>query len=178
MWIFNSTLNVTLAILVILLAEYGTLSTKKTVQNVSICAPRYVYHATLDFSFHLHCNLEMQVEMSNSLYISFQLFFFLCYLYFIYCLSPALLYTINFEGAQHIYDGIICFRSCINKIIWTQVFKLYRFLSDPSEEMCQEKKALYKLISGLHSSISVHIAYDYLLDESANLVCAIIMPLS
>ncbi|CAD6232280.1 unnamed protein product [Miscanthus lutarioriparius] len=38
----------------------------------------------------------------------------------------------------------------------------------PSKELCHEKKALYKLISGLHSSISVHIAYDYLLDESTN----------
>ncbi|PNT63138.1 hypothetical protein BRADI_4g11936v3 [Brachypodium distachyon] len=45
-----------------------------------------------------------------------------------------------------------------------------RFLG-PSEDMYQEKKALYKLISGLHSSISVHIAYcGYILDESANLV--------
>lgn len=35
-----------------------------------------------------------------------------------------------------------------------------------SGEMCQEKKVLYKLISGLHSSISVHIAADYLLDET------------
>ncbi|CAM8987985.1 unnamed protein product [Rhodiola kirilowii] len=39
----------------------------------------------------------------------------------------------------------------------------------PSEEFCQEKKILYKLISGLHSSISVHIAADYLLDEATNL---------
>ncbi|MCO5546581.1 hypothetical protein L7F22_000010 [Adiantum nelumboides] len=31
-----------------------------------------------------------------------------------------------------------------------------------------ESRVLYKLISGLHSSISVHIAADYLLDESAN----------
>lgn len=37
-----------------------------------------------------------------------------------------------------------------------------------SGEMCQEKKVLYKLISGLHASISVHIAADYLLDEKAN----------
>lgn len=29
---------------------------------------------------------------------------------------------------------------------------------------------LYKLISGLHSSISIHIASDYLLDEKANVV--------
>ncbi|KAF9672997.1 hypothetical protein SADUNF_Sadunf11G0102500 [Salix dunnii] len=38
----------------------------------------------------------------------------------------------------------------------------------PSGEICQEKKVLYKLISGLHSSISIHIAADYLLDESTN----------
>nr|GFD08263.1 endoplasmic reticulum oxidoreductin-1-like [Tanacetum cinerariifolium] len=37
-----------------------------------------------------------------------------------------------------------------------------------SGESCQEKKVLYKLISGLHASISVHIASDYLLDESTN----------
>ncbi|XP_058069780.1 endoplasmic reticulum oxidoreductin-1-like [Magnolia sinica] len=39
----------------------------------------------------------------------------------------------------------------------------------PSGEFCQEKRVLYKLISGLHSSISVHIASDYLLDETTNL---------
>ncbi|KAF9667001.1 hypothetical protein SADUNF_Sadunf16G0287500 [Salix dunnii] len=39
---------------------------------------------------------------------------------------------------------------------------------DASGEICQEKKVLYKLISGLHSSISIHIAADYLLDESTN----------
>ncbi|KAI4368079.1 hypothetical protein MLD38_016682 [Melastoma candidum] len=38
----------------------------------------------------------------------------------------------------------------------------------PSEDSCQEEKILYKLISGLHSSISVHIAADYLLDEASN----------
>ncbi|CAN4103079.1 unnamed protein product [Withania somnifera] len=38
-----------------------------------------------------------------------------------------------------------------------------------SGEICQEKKVLYKLISGLHSSISIHIAADYLLDETKNL---------
>ncbi|CAI9303897.1 unnamed protein product [Lactuca saligna] len=37
-----------------------------------------------------------------------------------------------------------------------------------SGESCQEKKVLYKLISGLHSSISIHIAADYLLDETTN----------
>ncbi|XP_043690322.1 endoplasmic reticulum oxidoreductin-1-like [Telopea speciosissima] len=39
----------------------------------------------------------------------------------------------------------------------------------PSGEFCPEKKVLYKLISGLHSSISIHIAADYLLDEANNL---------
>ncbi|KAJ8637262.1 hypothetical protein MRB53_011529 [Persea americana] len=39
----------------------------------------------------------------------------------------------------------------------------------PSGEFCPEKRVLYKLISGLHTSISVHIAADYLLDETANL---------
>ncbi|GMH25623.1 hypothetical protein Nepgr_027466 [Nepenthes gracilis] len=38
-----------------------------------------------------------------------------------------------------------------------------------SGEICQEKKVLYKLISGLHSSISIHIAADYLLDGTAKL---------
>ncbi|XP_057948137.1 endoplasmic reticulum oxidoreductin-1 isoform X2 [Malania oleifera] len=37
-----------------------------------------------------------------------------------------------------------------------------------SGEICPEKKVLYKLISGLHASISVHIAADYLLDKSIN----------
>ncbi|KAJ0967885.1 hypothetical protein J5N97_024802 [Dioscorea zingiberensis] len=39
----------------------------------------------------------------------------------------------------------------------------------PTGEFFPEKRVLYKLISGLHSSISVHIAFDYLLDESTNL---------
>ncbi|KAJ6829947.1 putative endoplasmic reticulum oxidoreductin-1 [Iris pallida] len=39
----------------------------------------------------------------------------------------------------------------------------------PSGEICQEKRILYKLISGLHSSISVHIASDYLLNEATNM---------
>ncbi|KAJ4825187.1 Endoplasmic reticulum oxidoreductin-2 [Turnera subulata] len=38
----------------------------------------------------------------------------------------------------------------------------------PSEGSCQEERILYKLISGLHSSISIHIASDYLLDEAKN----------
>lgn len=45
--------------------------------------------------------------------------------------------------------------------------------ADSSGETCPEKKVLYKLISGLHSSISMHIAGDYLLDESRNQVCCL-----
>ncbi|KAF3626094.1 Endoplasmic reticulum oxidoreductin-1, partial [Capsicum annuum] len=41
--------------------------------------------------------------------------------------------------------------------------------TDASGEICQEKKVLYKLISGLHSSISIHIAADYLLDKTTKL---------
>lgn len=44
------------------------------------------------------------------------------------------------------------------------------FFPDASGEICKEKKILYKLISGLHSSISIHIASDYLLDETTNWV--------
>ncbi|KAF5768564.1 putative endoplasmic reticulum oxidoreductin 1, ERO1-like superfamily [Helianthus annuus] len=39
-----------------------------------------------------------------------------------------------------------------------------------SGNSCPEKKVLYRLMSGLHSSISVHIATDYLLDEKTNQV--------
>ena len=42
--------------------------------------------------------------------------------------------------------------------------------AEPSGELCQEEKLLYKLISGLHSSISIHIEADYLLDEAKYLV--------
>ncbi|KAG0449546.1 hypothetical protein HPP92_027315 [Vanilla planifolia] len=40
---------------------------------------------------------------------------------------------------------------------------------DPAGEVCPEKRVFYKLISGLHSSISLHIASDYLLDEETDL---------
>lgn len=49
------------------------------------------------------------------------------------------------------------------------------FSADSSGETCPEKKVLYKLISGLHSSISMHIAGDYLLDESRNQVCCVFL---
>ncbi|XP_019432365.1 PREDICTED: endoplasmic reticulum oxidoreductin-1-like [Lupinus angustifolius] len=38
----------------------------------------------------------------------------------------------------------------------------------PAGEIFQEKKVLYKLISGLHSSISIHIGAEYLLHEVTN----------
>ncbi|KAG0466925.1 hypothetical protein HPP92_017929 [Vanilla planifolia] len=47
--------------------------------------------------------------------------------------------------------------------IYTEICPKY-----PSDA-CAEKRILYKLISGLHASISVHIALDYLLDEDTNL---------
>ncbi|KAJ1698327.1 hypothetical protein LUZ63_006839 [Rhynchospora breviuscula] len=48
--------------------------------------------------------------------------------------------------------------------IWDAIYKEI-FSKYPSKESCSEQKVLYKLISGLHSSISVHIASDYLIDE-------------
>ncbi|GLT59882.1 hypothetical protein SLA2020_326770 [Shorea laevis] len=52
--------------------------------------------------------------------------------------------------------------------IWDAIY-LENCPKYPSEDLCQEEKILYKLISGLHSSISIHIASDYLLDEATNL---------
>ncbi|WOL11728.1 endoplasmic reticulum oxidoreductin-1-like [Canna indica] len=52
--------------------------------------------------------------------------------------------------------------------IWTAIYK-ENCPQYPSEELCHEKEVMYKLISGLHSSISVHIASEYLLDASTNL---------
>ncbi|KAL0407508.1 UNVERIFIED_CONTAM: Endoplasmic reticulum oxidoreductin-2 [Sesamum latifolium] len=51
--------------------------------------------------------------------------------------------------------------------IWDAVYLENCQKLDPSGE-CQERRILYKLISGLHSSISVHIAAEYLLDEKTN----------
>lgn len=47
----------------------------------------------------------------------------------------------------------------------------YRFESDPIgfHDVCVEKRVFYRLISGLHTSISTHIAYDYLLNSDLNL---------
>ncbi|KAL6553163.1 Endoplasmic reticulum oxidoreductin-2 [Orobanche gracilis] len=50
--------------------------------------------------------------------------------------------------------------------IWDAIY-LENCQKYPSEE-CKEKRIIYKLISGLHSSISIHIAADYLLDVKTN----------
>ena len=60
--------------------------------------------------------------------------------------------------------------ACVNDVRAQNPYSYYLEYADPSEELCQEEKILYKLISGLHSSISIHIASDYLLDEATNLV--------
>ncbi|ERN01240.1 endoplasmic reticulum oxidoreductin-1 [Amborella trichopoda] len=51
--------------------------------------------------------------------------------------------------------------------IWDSIYK-ENCPKGPPGELCPERRVLYKLISGLHSSISVHIASDYLLDEVNN----------
>lgn len=51
--------------------------------------------------------------------------------------------------------------------IWDAIY-LDNSPKQSSGESCQEEKVLYKLISGLHSSISIHIAADYLLDVKTN----------
>jgi ERO1-like protein alpha len=52
--------------------------------------------------------------------------------------------------------------------IWAAIYGENCFTSgdaDPtSSDICIEKRAFYRLISGLHTSITVHLAYDYLLD--------------
>jgi len=37
------------------------------------------------------------------------------------------------------------------------------------EELCLEKRVFFRLISGLHGSISTHLCYDYLLDKDTNI---------
>lgn len=62
------------------------------------------------------------------------------------------------------YSGIMFRTMIVSSTVWPF------FFPDASGEICKEKKILYKLISGLHSSISIHIASDYLLDETTNWV--------
>ncbi|XP_057843852.2 endoplasmic reticulum oxidoreductin-2 isoform X2 [Cryptomeria japonica] len=52
--------------------------------------------------------------------------------------------------------------------IWDSIYKEH-CLEDALGDSSPERRVFYKLISGLHSSISVHIASNYLLDEAKNL---------
>eukprot|EP01018_Ginkgo_biloba_P021464 Gb_24195 [translate_table: standard] len=52
--------------------------------------------------------------------------------------------------------------------IWESIYK-ENILKDLPGDASPEVRVFYKLISGLHSSISVHIAAEYLLDEGKNL---------
>nr|GMD34992.1 Endoplasmic reticulum oxidoreductin-1 [Ipomoea batatas] len=67
-------------------------------------------------------------------------------------------------SARRIWDAVRDGPSEINSIL-----PEFNLVYNAPGEICQEKKVLYKLISGLHSSISIHIAADYLLDETKNL---------
>lgn len=51
--------------------------------------------------------------------------------------------------------------------IWDAIYK-HNALIDEAKDGSTEGRVLYRLISGLHASISVHIAADFLLDESKN----------
>lgn len=51
--------------------------------------------------------------------------------------------------------------------IWEAIYKHNAWV-DEEKDASKEGRVLYKLISGLHSSISVHIGADYLLDEGTN----------
>ncbi|XP_024376321.1 endoplasmic reticulum oxidoreductin-1 [Physcomitrium patens] len=56
------------------------------------------------------------------------------------------------ESARRIWDAIYA-QSCFE---------------NGENETCAERRVFYRLISGLHTSISTHIAADYLVDESVN----------
>lgn len=49
--------------------------------------------------------------------------------------------------------------------IWRAIYTENCFNEDPNALECQEKRLFYSLISGMHASISAHVAYDFLLDE-------------
>jgi len=70
------------------------------------------------------------------------------------------------EAAHKVWDTIyneLCFHP------ETKDKTLY-LTSSTARSMCLEKRAFYKLVSGLHSSISVHLCSKYLLEEGAGLV--------
>ncbi|CAD7695908.1 unnamed protein product [Ostreobium quekettii] len=51
--------------------------------------------------------------------------------------------------------------------VWKAVYSQSCFTgsTNPGEDECTEKRIFYRLISGLHSSITAHIAKEYLIDE-------------
>lgn len=57
--------------------------------------------------------------------------------------------------------------------IWKAIYSENCFIDDINEienplyfnKKCIEKRVFYRLISGLHTSITTHLAYDFLLDE-------------
>ncbi|KAJ7561804.1 hypothetical protein O6H91_03G041800 [Diphasiastrum complanatum] len=51
--------------------------------------------------------------------------------------------------------------------IWKAIYEENCF-KDGQNDSCTERRVFYKLISGLHASISTHIAVEYLLDEQSN----------
>lgn len=52
--------------------------------------------------------------------------------------------------------------------IWEAIYSQNCF-ENGEKDSCTERRVFYRLISGLHTSISTHIAADYLMDESTNL---------
>ena len=139
------TRSVTLATLVPRPGEYGMLYTRRIVQNVSKWCFQLV--RTICFTNFL---------MSGILRITFRRESFEMCKYFLKLTFPlwCSIVFVNYYTHYH------CELNTEVTILW----------ADASGEICQEKKVLYKLISGLHSSISIHIAADYLLDETKNQV--------
>jgi len=65
------------------------------------------------------------------------------------------------EAAHRVWNTIyneMCFHPEINE-------KTLYLTSNTAKSMCLEKRAFYKLVSGLHSSIAVHLCSRYLLKE-------------
>ncbi|KAK9850278.1 hypothetical protein WJX84_007666 [Apatococcus fuscideae] len=50
--------------------------------------------------------------------------------------------------------------------VWNQIYSHSCFQGMTNASECTEQRVFYKLISGMHASISAHIAADYLLDEA------------
>lgn len=52
--------------------------------------------------------------------------------------------------------------------VWTAIYSqgCFEGSTNPGEDACTEKRVFFRLISGLHSSITAHIAKDFLVDEN------------